>query len=174
RKYTDVGQNRYANYLSDVSLLNVSNITDENFDDINEPIKLSYDYEQSDYIEEIAGDLYLQPLLHFGVTENIFKEEDRLYPVDISHPYGYKFIITYNIPEGYAVSSLPESRLVKMEENIGYLKFDTLQRGNTIQVSFTFDIKHHLIPANYYPALKALYGEYVKISNSKIVLQKTI
>ncbi|MDX1462760.1 MAG: DUF3857 domain-containing protein, partial [Marinirhabdus sp.] len=47
RKYTDVGQNRYANYLSDVSLLNVSNITDENFDDINEPIKLSYDYEQS-------------------------------------------------------------------------------------------------------------------------------
>ena len=111
-------------------------------------------------------------MLIWGLKENKFIEEDRLYPIDFEYPFTENYIINYKIPEGYTIENLPEPKRIRMEKDIGSMLFNIQQRGNEIQVLFTLNFNHYLIPADYYPAIKTLYSEYFNISKSKIVLSK--
>ncbi|QIE60369.1 DUF3857 domain-containing protein [Rasiella rasia] len=170
--YSDLGVETYEEALNNKDLLSVENVVKKDVENPEKPIAISYNFTYNDYIEEIGDNLYFEPLLFLGVEENIFNEEDRLYPIDLEHPYAENYIITFDIPEGYQIESVPDPRIIKLEHDVGFLKFNIQDRGSQIQVLFNLDIKEHLIPADFYPALQALYGEYVTISKSKIVLSK--
>jgi len=170
--YQDLKEETYEEYLNDIDLFQVNNLETKNVENPEKPISIAFDFTHTDYVEKIGDKLYFEPLLIWGLKENKFNEEDRLYPIDLEYPFVQKYIINYTIPEGYKIESLPDAKLVKMEEDISALQFNIQQRANQLQVIFSLELKHYLIPANYYPALQALYGEFVKISKSKIVLSK--
>lgn len=170
--YQDLKEETYEESLNDIDLFEVENLETKDVDNPDKPISIAFDFTHSDYVEKIGEKLYLEPLLIWGLKENKFNEENRLYPIDLEYPSTLKYIINYTIPDGYAIESLPEAKMVKMEEGISALQFNIQQRANQLQVIFSLEFKHYLIPANYYPALQALYGEFVKISKSKIVLSK--
>ncbi len=174
-RYDDSEGKSYSNTLEKTyKLLTVSDLEKKNFEDLEKPISYSYNFEFDDSIEEINGDLYFEPLLYFGVTENIFKEEDRKFTIDYEYPFSKSYIFNYQIPEGYVVRNLPKAKKIVIENNIGFLKYNVHATNNMIQVSFIIQINHALIPASYYEGLKALYAEYFRISKSKIVLSKSI
>ncbi len=140
--------------------------------DVRKPITLETNFKQEGYVEEIAGNLYLDPLFIFGLKENKFNDENRKYPIDFIFPYSKTYKITYKIPEGYRVESLPEAKSISMQENIASIKYDNKVMGNNILVSLDLDIRYPLIGADYYGGIKAIFSEFYKISNSKIVLKK--
>ncbi|RDK84246.1 uncharacterized protein DUF3858 [Marinirhabdus gelatinilytica] len=170
--YTDLRKETYEEYLNDIPLFTATNVVKKNVENPDRPIAISYDFERKDFVENIAGSLYFEPLLIWGLEENQFVEEDRLYPIDFEHPSIENYIINYTIPDGYKVESLPEGKLVTMEKGIGSLTFNIQQRGSQLQVMFSLEFNEYLIPADYYPAIQGLYSEYLKISKSKIVLSK--
>ena len=172
-RYGNTREESYKETMDRIDLFSIDNVEKTDFENAPKPIKIDYDFTYSDYLEEIGDRLYFQPLLHCDLDENRYNEKDRLYPVDLEHPYVQTFIINFSIPEGYAVESLPEPKRAVMPDKKGSLTFKSSQQGDKVQISLTIKINEGLLPPEYYESLKGLYNEYANISKSKIVLVKT-
>ena len=173
KKYENSEGNSFEeNLTNNVGFLTISNFSKKNFDDVQNPIDMSYTFEYEDNIEFMNDEIYFQPLLFFGISENVFKNEKRLFPIDYEYPFQRKYVINCKIPDGYKIKVLPQAQNISIQDNLGKLKYSISSNGSHVQISFSLEINYALIPAHYYAGLKSLYQEYFQISESKIVLSK--
>ncbi|MDI1305949.1 MAG: DUF3857 domain-containing protein [bacterium] len=164
------------NYLEELeNKNNAIEITDyvrENDLNLAKPILETYTFKDSKDFESINGKIYIAPLLFLSTKVNPFKQEVRAYPVDFGYPIENKYNIMIEIPEGYAVESLPVSMNIATPDNIGTYKYVIGATGNKIQISITSDINTAIVPADYYTALKEFFQKMIDKQNEKIVLKK--
>ncbi len=165
---TDYKQNLEESH----NFLSVDNYVVKEMNNPDRPLSMFYGFDWEEYVEEIDGDLYFEPLLYFGLEENHFKQENRIYPIDFGFPSAKKVNMTFKIPDGYEVKSLPESIALATPDNLASLSFQCKQKDRQIEVSLNVDINQGIIPVDYYPSLKEIFANYTNISNSKIVLTK--
>ncbi|MEQ3656824.1 MAG: DUF3857 domain-containing protein [Dokdonia sp.] len=138
----------------------------------NKPLTAVYHFESEQGVEEIAGKLYISPLLHLGVTENIFKSETRAYPIDFIHPYEDRYSVSINIPDGYKVESIPEDIVINLAQGMGSFRFGTMVNGSKVTLSVQNAIKTPVIDASYYKDLQEYFKMIVDKETEKIVLVK--
>lgn len=144
----------------------------ENKSNPEEPLKEDYNFISTNEIEVINDKLFFKPLLFFAIDENPFKHEKRDYPIDFKYPIYDSYTITYNLPQGYIVESMPEKINIAMEDNLGSFSFLIGQTGNKIQIVSNFYINSAIFSAEYYDTLKAFYNQVFLKMNEKIVLKK--
>lgn len=144
----------------------------ENKKNENEPVKEDYYFTSSNEIEVINDKLFFKPLLFFAIDENPFKQEKRDYPIDFKYPIHDSYTITYNIPQGYVVESIPEKTNIATEDNLASFSFLTANMGNKVQIVSSFYINSALISSEYYDSLKEFYNQVFLKMNEKIVLKK--
>jgi hypothetical protein len=163
-------------YLEDLENKNngieISGYVRENDLDLSNPILETYTFKDSKDFESINGKIYIAPLLFLSTKVNPFKQETRAYPVDFGFPIENKYNIMIEIPEGYAVESLPVSMNIATPDNIGTYKYVIGSTGNKIQISITSDINTAIVPADYYTVLKEFFQKMIDKQNEKIVLKK--
>ncbi len=155
----------------------LGNVDVENFEISNKlitekPIQSSYSFSYEEGVEEIGGDLYIQPLLFLTKNENIFNNEKRNYPINFKFPKTEKTIVNIEIPVGYKVKALPESVKLLMSDNIGDYNLLVKQSGSKIQVSQTLNVNFSTIPVVYYKELQTIYKTMIEKNAEKIVLEK--
>jgi len=164
----------YSNFLNDKHpRVTAGDIVIEEFNNGKKPITLSYNYTYKDCMEVIGDKIYLEPLLYFGITENDFNETERVYPVDFRYPISKTYTLNVNLPEGYTVEDLPESKRFAIQDGVGSFSFNNTVTGNKLQVSLKIDINNAIVNASYYEGFKSLFTEYLKVSQSKIVFSKS-
>ncbi len=164
------------NYTDDLEELNnslrISNFENQNFYKSEQPVSMFYDFEMEDYFEKIGEDIYFDPLLYFGKEENDFIDDERVFPIDFGFPFSKKVMVTFQLPEGYQVKSIPKGKTLAIPDAIGSLSFKCISTNNGVQVTFNLDINKGMIETAYYPSIQQLFSEYVSVSKSKIVLTK--
>lgn len=143
-----------------------------NVNDVSKPIIENYTFKSNNEVEIIGDKMFFSPLLFFGTTENPFKQENRLYPIDYNFPYQEKLIISVKIPEGYSIESLPESKAFSLPDGLGSFKYSISHNGNLIQLLCVFEINEPLINATYYQELKLFYKKMIDIQSEKVILKK--
>lgn len=169
-----VGQNTDA-YLESIegrTNMEINDYERENELDLGKPLVEKYSFKDAKATEVINGKLYVSPLLFLADTENPFKQEKREYPVDFGYPTQSKYSVTIEIPEGYAVESMPKPLVLSTGDDVGMFKYNIGQTGNKIQVNVTTDINTAIVPADYYETIKAFYQKMVEQQAEKIVLVK--
>ena len=152
--------------------IEISELKVENTKDPNAPIKLKYEYELSDGVDEIGDKIYFSPLLFLATKENPFKLEKREYPIDFIIPYDDKYLVNIMLPEGYVVESMPESESIQfMDSNV---KFTYLirQTGKYLQLKAELLINDPLIMPKNYKDFKSFFGKIVEKQGEQIVLTK--
>lgn len=152
--------------------LEVADYAIQNKLDLSKPIIENYAFTSTNTVETIADKMYFSPFLFFATTENPFKQESREYPIDFIYPHQDKFNVSLNIPDGYAVESLPQNKAIGMPDNIGNFKFSISNTGNQIQMLFTYDINQAIVNPDKYELLKNFFKEMVAVQTDKIVLKK--
>ncbi|WP_222983338.1 DUF3857 domain-containing protein [Flagellimonas meishanensis] len=140
--------------------------------DYSKPLIESCSFSRENQCEIIGEDIYFKPMLFLAKTENPFKMEKRIYPVDFTFPRQEKYIIGINIPEGYKVQSLPENVTVQLPDNLGKFSFNIMSNGNTVNVNVSSEINSAFFPANYYDVIKEYYKNLVEKQSEKVVLSK--
>jgi hypothetical protein len=152
--------------------IKISNIDFENDKNITEPVKISYDYQASDVIDDIGGNLYFSPMLFFTTEENPFKLEKREYPIDFAFPIKTRYLVNIMLPEGYILESMPESEILNFEN--GALKFEYVakENGKYLQFNIGLDISSSLIEPQYYEAFKKFFNLVIQKQTEQIVLKK--
>lgn len=144
----------------------------ENKTNAEEPVKEDYTFTATNEIEVINDKLFFKPLLFFAIDENPFKQNKRDYPIDFKYPMYDSYTITYNLPQGYVVESIPEKINIATENNFATFSFLTGVVGNKVQIVSNFYINSSLIPSDYYDSLKGFFNEVYLKMNEKIVLKK--
>ena len=150
----------------------ISDYVRENELDLAKPIVESFSFKDTKDIEVISDKIYISPMLFLLTKENPFKQEVREYPIDFGYPFQNKYNINIEIPEGYAVESIPAAMNIATGESMGSFKYIIGNTGNKIQILITKDINTPIISSNYYDVLKTYYQQMIDKQNERIVLKK--
>lgn len=140
--------------------------------DLLKPIVENYSFNHNNAVEIIGDKMYVSPMFFFSETKNIFTQEKREYPIDFIFPHQDKYNISFTIPEGYTVETLPQSKSAAMLDGIGSFKYLISNTGNQFQIVYSLDINQAIVGSEYYDVLKNFFKEIVDIHSEKIVLKK--
>ena len=161
------------NLESDKGEIELNNIEVKNLKTLHKPISVTYDFEESDVVENVGGKLYLSPMLFMGQKESPFKLDKREYPVKFDFPFKTRKIINITVPEGYIIESLPESTSFSLGQDSGSFRYEIKVNGQVIQLTTEMALNHTLIGTTEYKVLKGFYQLLIDKENEKVVLSKT-
>jgi len=163
--YIDYMQNKYEN-------VEYSSFVIENKDDKDKQIKIASSFTLDEGVEEIGGKIYIDPLLVHKHKTNPFVSELRNFPVFYDAKLKRTALVSFLIPDGYKVESMPEKLSMSLPSNqLSYI-YEVREIGNKINVNSVFSIKNDIILSEDYGALKNFYSLVINANLEKIVLVK--
>jgi len=156
---------------------NIENIEIDDYDvkndkDTSKPVMESYSFVMENQVEKIGDKIYFSPLFFLAETENIFKAEERQYPIDFAFPRKRKTMLNIKFPEGYTAESLPEAVTMALPKGMGAYRFNISKSADGINVLVSRDINTAIIPQLYYADLKEYFKRIVDKETEKVVLTK--
>jgi hypothetical protein len=172
-RYTNLSKDDHIKSLEkDKGGIEIIELSFENDKDISKPVKITYDYELSDGIDEVGDKLYFSPLLFLATKENPFKLEERIYPIDFVLPYEDRFLINVLLPEGYKVESLPKSEAMAFKDGDVKFQYIIKESGKFLQLNMSLEINNPLVQPIDYVDFKAFFSKIVEKQAEQIVLTK--
>ncbi|WP_334057022.1 DUF3857 domain-containing protein [Polaribacter sp. P097] len=144
-----------------------------NQDNLAKPVVRNVKFTSEDLLETIGNKLYIEPSLFLTKRSNPFKLEERKYPVDFTSAFKETNKVTIQIPNGYAIETVPEQLAIALPDNLGFFKYQVINGGNKIKLVSLLQVNSSMVPPQYYQALKDFYSKLVKKETEKIVLVKS-
>lgn len=140
--------------------------------DFSKPIVETFNLASENWVESSADQLFLDPLLFFGITKNPFKDEQRMFPIYFGFPQSQKYNISIDLPSGYGIQSIPKSVTIATPENVMVFSYKILAQENKLQIVASLENNASIIAADFYPAIKEFYAKVIEKQNEKIILKK--
>ena len=112
--------------------------------------------------------------LHQGFAQNPFKATERLYPVDFVYPREYTYNFILNIPQGYAIETVPDVlKLAFSNDNGLSFTFMTDQTSSgKVQINTKLNINRTFFSSEEYADLRLFFDKVAEKLNETIVLKK--
>ena len=156
----------------EVEGLAIEKHTFENIDNIYKRAEVLYEVSISDQIMAAGDMIYFSPMLHYTISENPFKLTERKYPVDYGHPRDEVYVLSYELPDGFAIEELPEGSNLVLPEKAGKFTYSAKQLSNTVQITVRFKIDKPFFNFEQYPFLKEFYNLIIEKYSEQIVLKR--
>lgn len=131
--------------------------------------------ETFDFVTEAdqAGDhIYINPMFFPHLKDNPFIQTERVLPVEFPYPYKFTLQCSLTLPEGYEVEELPESKVIKTQDDKLQCKYMIQRQGDNILLNYTFQRNTFIFPAEYYQQLQEIWAKAIEKNNALIVLKK--
>jgi hypothetical protein len=117
--------------------------------------------------------IYFSPIIADAVyTKNPFKAATRSYPVEMPYCIDENYIMSMQVPDGYAVDELPKSTRVSLNGDEGIFEYLIQQSGNTIQMRCRTKINKATFEPGDYETLRNFFAYVVQKENEQIVFKK--
>ncbi len=158
--------------LDDYKTGEIENLQVLNVDDVNESLKVSYDFTTEADINAIGNKIFMSPILIKNVDENPFKLEDRKFPVELAAPVADTYVFNIQIPEGYEVEELPKSQNMVLPNRGGKYMFIAGEQGGKVQIMVRLSLSKTQYMPEEYPALKELFNQVVGKQQEQIVFRE--
>lgn len=158
-------------YKSDKPGLSIVDTKVESIDDIYEPVNIEHEVVIQNQAMEMNKKVYLAPMLYDQMKKNLFKEEERMYPVDFVYPFCESFIIKLTIPEGFSISELPESISMSLPDKSAKFVYSISNFGNLVNVMCKIEVKKTRYLQSEYDDLKEFYNQIIKKQSEPIIFQ---
>ncbi|TPN85881.1 DUF3857 domain-containing protein [Aquimarina algicola] len=140
--------------------------------ELGKPVIERFDFNLDNQVEVIDDEMFFSPLLFLRDKENVFKSEERRYPIDFGFGYSNTMMISIKIPENYEIVEIPKSSAFRLPENMGNFVYRINKTSNSIQVSITETLNVPFVTADYYPVLKQFYSQIIEKESDQVVLKK--
>ena len=171
-EYRDKGKENYLKEFLAQQPWQVEKSEIANTDDADNPFVESYEVMISNQAL-ITGDLmYVSPYVSLKQERNPFVLNERQYPIDLGTLQEKTLICNISLPAGYTVDELPQSKLIRFQDNSIKCTFNIAQTGNRITVVCNLLINKALFDQAEYSGLKDFYTRLVSKMNEQIVLRK--
>lgn len=171
--YGEGGAKDYVTELENsVEGLQIKEHEFKNEDNIYKRAEANYQVEITDKVMAAGDMMYFSPMLYYAVDENPFKLAERKYPVDFAHPYEEIYVMSFEIPEGFAIEELPEVQQIALPEKAGKFTYTVREVANSVQLTVRFKIDHPFFDFEKYPYLKEFYNQIVEKEAEQVVLKR--
>ncbi len=139
---------------------------------LNNPVIQTFSFTANNHYESIGDKVYINPLLFFTESHNPFVQEKREMPIYFGYPRTTRYNISYEIPEGYTLESLPKPMKVSTEGKELIFSFNAVYDQNKIQILIAEEVNMSIISGDYYETIKDFYQKMIDKENEKIVLKR--
>jgi hypothetical protein len=119
-------------------------------------------------IERAGNNLIIHPFNGLCETKNIFKSEQRTYPVDLTYAKQRVFISTITIPKGYRIASLPGNTTI----NNPLMQVSRTEKTeeDKLVITANYTLPKAIYPPEDYALLRSTFSQMVSRLNSPIIL----
>ena len=130
-----------------------------------------FDFEIENTFQD--GTIYIDPNIIKFFAKNPFQAEERHYPIDFGYQREYTFNLSLIVPEGYAVKSIPEDKVIALPGKMGLVQFKCQNNQSNVSVLFNLKLTATHFKSEFYPALKEFFQNAVEAqTKSYVVLEK--
>ena len=136
------------------------------------PVMQTFAFSTNNHSEIIGDKIYINPMLFFTESHNPFVQEKRKMPINFEYPKFEKYNISYEIPEGYIIESLPKPLKISTDGNELSFSMNVNSQDNKIQIAVIKEINFAVISGDFYESIKEFYQKMIDKQNEKIVLKR--
>ncbi len=112
------------------------------------------------------------PFFMDRVSENPFKLQDRMYPVDWGAPSETKIMINVSFPEKYEITGKPQNLAIGLPASGGKYVTETSVDGNQFTFTKVVQLNKSIYGPEEYPYLKELFNRMVQAERTEITFNK--
>ena len=152
--------------------LSIENYKISGIDSLSQPLNEKFTISLKNKTTKTNNQIFINPILFDKFTENPFKAEQRVYPVDFTTSIEKTQILNLEIPDGYAIEELPKNVKMTLPENTASFQMLSTSAENKIQVLFKLQINKSVFYQAEYTGLKAFFDELVKKQSEMIIIKK--
>lgn len=135
-------------------------------------VDVQFEFEMDNQIDEIGDKLYFSPLIFLNMNKNPFDKEVRNHPIEFGYPFKYQYMISYTLPEGYAIESMPEAARLVLPDNMGTYSYRISGSGSKLQVVSSFQMNKATLGYDQYELMKEFFQARMAKEDEKVVLAK--
>ena len=165
-----------AEYIKDLKTgkpgLEIKNYKIENLNNPAEYLTEVMDVSIDDNVEEAGNLAMLYPLLYERTKENLFKMEERNYPVDFAYPMEENCRVNIEFPKNYQLEKLPKNSKMILPGKEASFTFFYATEGNILTVSSKIQILKSVFSVEEYHMLRELFKNIVEKQAQQVVFKK--
>jgi hypothetical protein len=150
--------------------IDIEKIRLTNKDNTEKPFTEMFRFSKETGADVIGDKIYISPLLFLSMSENPFKLEERLYPVDFGSPWKNNISISLVIPQGYRIESKPDDIHLTLPNNMGEYLLKTEVQNNKILVQTQTVLNVPIVSPEHYQSLKDLFMKAMAHQQEKVIL----
>ncbi|MCH6232780.1 DUF3857 domain-containing protein [Cognataquiflexum rubidum] len=145
----------------------------ENLDSKEKGITEKYEIKTNEGLVVSGENIYLNLFENSYLSENPFKLDSRVFPIDFIYPQKRQVILNFDIPEGYSVEEMPQSTMIQFNEKAIVYSFRTAPPVNgRITIRLAYQVNETLFKADEYQNLKDFFDLIASKQKEAIVLKK--
>ena len=152
--------------------MSIDNYQISGFDSLQLPLKEKFTITLKNRVTKTNNQLFINPLLFDKLTENPFKADQRVYPVDFTTPVEKTQILSLDLPAGYSIDQLPKNIKISLPENTASFQMASSFSENKVQVLFKFNINKPVFSQAEYQNLRLFFDELVKKESEMLIIKK--
>jgi hypothetical protein len=153
--------------------LEVENYRIHNLDEIYQPLREIFEVRIKG-VSNLAGDIfYINPMLYERMESNIFRIDERKYPVDFGYPIHDVFKLSLTLPDGFIVDELPESVAYEFGKKKLLFSYRIEVNEGVISLINELHINDVLFLYDEYKELREFFNGIVAKHSEMIVLKRT-
>jgi hypothetical protein len=145
--------------------------TISNLKEIDKSLIETYQFKY-DIISSTGGTFYIKPFVIKSFTSNPFKLKQRLYPIDLGYTKKFKYNLSFIIPDGFEIKSVPESKNIILENKGGSLVYLTDVKNKKITINLIFSLDKIIYFQKEYSSIKDFVALLIKLQEERIILTK--
>ncbi|WP_026934762.1 DUF3857 domain-containing protein [Christiangramia echinicola] len=137
--------------------------------DLTEDLKIRYDLQNKS--QKIGDKIYFNPFNFKFIDRNPFQLQERNYPIDFGYRDVYSYSSIIEIPEGYKVTELPETKAIAMPGKAGRLIFSVNKKNESvIHVNCMLRFSYASYPPEYYEAIKLFFDSILEVQTQSLII----
>jgi hypothetical protein len=115
---------------------------------------------------------YINPVMHERFNASPFISEERHYPVEMPFCIDNSYVLSMEVPTGYAVDQLPGSQRILMDDSSGFFEYKISQDGNTINFHVALRLNKAVYPLEEYAGLRKFFSLIANKEKEQIIFKK--
>lgn len=167
RKFED--EEKMIGFFENAIGTEISDFQISGLNDYSPSLRVSFRFEQSNNVA--ADQIILNPFMVKLHSENSFKSEKRVIPVEFDHPETISYNYRLSIPEGYSVIQKPES--VKYVAGFpSSVVVKCVAGGNGLNLIYKYDNKSLFVPSEAYQDLRKYWADVCALYKQIVIIKK--
>jgi hypothetical protein len=172
RSYKEMGEEAFVKAKQALATWTIDSLRITNQENLDLPFQEVYFASIPDRITETPERVYIDPFILLVDRENIWKAEERKFPIDLRIPTDKLMVVTLTLPPTWDVEELPPSQTLTMPDNSISCSVKVTQSKNIVVTTYQFTTRRTLFAPEEYASIRNFYNQVLLQQNKPIVVMK--